>query len=298
MSSPRIFLLASVGVLTFGPGLLSPSQAAGLQQWRPAGASSTAAESRPLVVAQTKPAPDPKDQDGLPDQPAPPKPYKAVTVKPPKAASDPSFEAFRKQLADIAGRKDKNALTGLVAAKVFHLGAEGEDKADKDKSGLDYLSELLDLDSGETFGWDSLAAAARDPTADPLPQHQGVICGPGAPSFDDKAFEALLQNTGTEAFEWAYAAAPLEVRASDKPNAPVMEKVGAILVRIMPAQGQGSGNGSESQPSDQSDVIPVVVPSGKVGYASGAALRPLTTDQLCYAKDGGSWKIVGYVGAE
>jgi len=69
-------------------------------------------------------------------------------------------------------------------------------------------------------------------------------------------------------------------------------------VRIMPAQGQGSGNGSESQPSDQSDVIPVVVPSGKVGYASGAALRPLTTDQLCYAKDGGSWKIVGYVGAE
>lgn len=298
MSSPRIFLLASVAVLTFGPGFVSPSQASGREAWPPPGASATAAESPLLIVAQNAPAAGGQGQDGLPDQPAPPKPYKPVTVKPPKASAESGFDAFRKQLADVAGRKDKEALKALIAAKVFHLDAEGKDKADKDKSGVDYLSELLDLDGGEAFGWDSLAATAREPTADPLAQHQGVICGPGAPSYDDKAFEALLQSTGTDEFEWAYAAAPLDARASDKPNAPVLEKVGMILLRILPAQGQGSTEGGADSQSAQSDAIPVVVPSGKVGYVSGTSLRPLRTDQLCYAKEGGGWKIVGYVGAE
>lgn len=297
MPSPRYFLFASVAVLTFGP-LLAPIQAAGLQRGPRASASSIAAESRPLVIAQNKPESGAQDQDGQPDQPAPPKPYKPVNVTLPKAVSDPSFEAFRKQLADVAGRKDKEALTGLVAAKVFHLDAEGKDQADKEKSGLEYLSELLDLDSGEAFGWDSLAAAARDPTADPFQQRQGVICGPGSASYDDKAFETLLGTTGTDEFEWAYAAAPIEVRASDKPNAPVVEKVGTILLRILPATGQDGGSGADSQSGDQSDALPVVVPSGKTGYVPGDALRALSSDKLCYAKEGGGWKIVGYVGAE
>ncbi|MEZ5787284.1 MAG: hypothetical protein R3D62_12650 [Xanthobacteraceae bacterium] len=292
MPSPRFFLFTSVAVLTFGPGLLAPSQAASLQpQTNPA---SMMAASRPLVIAQSKPDAEAQDQDSLPDQPAPPKPYKPVTVTLPKPVSDPSFEAFRKKLVDVAGRKDKGALAGLVAAKVFHLDSEGKDQADKQKSGLEYLSELLDLDSGEAFGWDSLAAAARDPTADPLQQRQGVVCGPGSASYDDKAFETLLGSTGTDEFEWAYAAAPVEVRATDKPGAPVVEKVGTILLRILPATGQENGGGAEAQ----SDALPVVVPSGKTGYVPGDALRALSSDKLCYAKDGGSWKIVGYVGAE
>ena len=42
--------------------------------------------------------------------PAPPKPYKAVAVTPARPVADPSFEAFRKELADIVKRKDRAAL--------------------------------------------------------------------------------------------------------------------------------------------------------------------------------------------
>ncbi|HET7681992.1 MAG TPA: hypothetical protein VFK79_17875, partial [Xanthobacteraceae bacterium] len=38
-------------------------------------------------------------------QPAPPKPYKKVAVSLPAPINDASFEAFRKQLAEIAQRK-------------------------------------------------------------------------------------------------------------------------------------------------------------------------------------------------
>ena len=37
-------------------------------------------------------------------QMAPPKPYKPVSIKMPQVAADPSFEAFRQQLGDIASR--------------------------------------------------------------------------------------------------------------------------------------------------------------------------------------------------
>jgi hypothetical protein len=40
----------------------------------------------------------------------------------------------------------------------------------------------------------------------------------------------------------------------------------------------------------------VVTPSGKVGYVASDAIMPIAFDQLCYVKDGGSWKITGYAG--
>jgi hypothetical protein len=41
---------------------------------------------------------------------APPKPYKPVAVTLPQPYNDPSFEAFRKQLGEIASHKDRAAL--------------------------------------------------------------------------------------------------------------------------------------------------------------------------------------------
>src|SRR5262245_15186280 len=50
-------------------------------------------------------------------QPPPPAkagPYKAVSVTPPQAISDATFEAFRKQMNEAAQRKDRGALAKLV----------------------------------------------------------------------------------------------------------------------------------------------------------------------------------------
>ncbi len=44
------------------------------------------------------------------------------------------------------------------------------------------------------------------------------------------------------------------------------------------------------------DWLKLVTPSGKTGYAAANSLAPVGADQLCYQKDGGGWKIAGYIG--
>lgn len=222
---------------------------------------------------------------------APPKPYKALPITLPKAAADPSFDAFRKQLGDIANRKDRAALAALVAPHFFLMGEQG-DKADKKKSGFDNLAAAIDLDATDGSGWDTLTGAAKDPTLEPLPQPKGVMCSPATPVFDDKAFEQLLKNTRTDAFEWGYPAAPqTEVRGSSASDAPVTETFGAVLVRILP-------DSEGAPPTAPPTTLRIVTPAGKTGYVAADAVQPLAIDQLCYVKDASGWKITGYVGGD
>src|SRR5258705_13290993 len=65
-------------------------------------------------LAQVQPPVPPPGQAPAP-APAPPKAYKPVAVKLPEPVKDASFEAFRKQLATIAQKKDRAALARLVA---------------------------------------------------------------------------------------------------------------------------------------------------------------------------------------
>jgi hypothetical protein len=229
-------------------------------------------------------------------QTAPPKPYKPVSIKLPQASSDPSFEAFRKELGEIAGRKDKAALGKLVAAHFFIMGEQG-DKADKKKSAMQNLAAAIDLEEADGAGWDALTAASQEPTLEPFDQgqHQGVMCAPASAGFDDKAFEQLLKTTGTDPFEWGYPNAPqVEVRGSDAAGAPVIDKLGTALVRILPE----TGDDSQAAPTSPPTMLRVVTPAGKTGYVAADAVQPLAVDQLCYVKEASGWKIAGYVGGE
>ena len=44
--------------------------------------------------------------------------------------------------------------------------------------------------------------------------------------------------------------------------------------------------------------LKVVTPSGKVGYVPVETVLPIGGEQLCYVKEGGSWKIAGFLGGE
>ena len=66
---------------------------------------------------------------------APPKPYKALAITPPMPVADPSFDAFRKQLGEVAQKKDRAALARLVVAQGFFWERENGDRADKRKPG-------------------------------------------------------------------------------------------------------------------------------------------------------------------
>jgi hypothetical protein len=236
-------------------------------------------------------------QQGLPMPPggfkpppaAPIKPYQTVAVTPPAPLSDPAFVAMRKQLADATAKKDRAGLAKLVVTQNFFW-VQDKDLADKKKSGIDNLAKAVDLDAKDGSGWDTLAGYANEPTAAESPQQKGVFCAPADPVIDAKALEALGKATGTDPSEWGYANKDgVEVHATPKPNSPVMEKIGVYLVRVLPDSGQG-GNANDPL------FLHIATPDGKSGYADAQLISPLGSDQICYSKDAGGWKITGYLG--
>jgi hypothetical protein len=227
---------------------------------------------------------------GLPPlKPPPIKPYKPLAETPPKPYGDASFDAFRKQLADIAGKKDRAALAKLVVAQGFFW-IQDKDVADPHKPGMANLAKAIGLDAKDGSGWETLSGLAGDPTAQDLADHKGVICAPADPTIDSKAFEALVDATQSDPSQWAYTVTDgIEVRAAAQPNAPVVEKLGLILVQVLPdSPAQGNPNASQ--------FVHVATPSGKSGFVIADSIAPLGGDEMCYTKDAGGWKIAGYFG--
>lgn len=222
---------------------------------------------------------------------APPKPYKPVALKLPAPTTDPSFEAFRKELGAIAQKKDRAALAKLVVAQGFFWEGENGDKADKKKSGADNLAAALGLAAKDSDGWDLLGGYSADPTTMPYAEKQGVVCAPADPTFEEKELEDLAKATQTDPGDWGFPVTDgVEVRAEPKANAPVSEKLGLFFVRVLPDEVPAAQN--------QAPMLKIVTPAGKVGYVSGDAVAPLGNDQLCYVKDGAGWKIAGFIGGD
>ena len=107
--------------------------------------------AQPKAPAQS-PAPAQSQAPAPPQAPAPakPGPYNVVAIKLPAPVSDASFEAFRKQLADIAKKKDRAALARLLAANFFWI-PEDADVADKTKPAIDNLAKAIGLDGKDAI---------------------------------------------------------------------------------------------------------------------------------------------------
>lgn len=227
---------------------------------------------------------------GLKPPPPPPiKPYQPVAVTPPAPYNDSSFVAFREQLADVVAKKDRAALVHIVVAQNFFW-VQDRDLADKRKAGIDNLAKAINLDAKDGSGWQVLNGYANEPTAAGLPQQKGILCAPAEPTIDPKAFEALGKATGTEPSEWGYPTnGGVDVHAAAQSSSSVIEKLGMILIRVLP---------DTSQPSNPNEpfLLHVATPSGKSGYIDAQQLSPLGGDEMCYAKDTGGWKIAGYLG--
>jgi hypothetical protein len=218
-----------------------------------------------------------------------PQPYKPVAIALPQPVTDPSFAAFRKQIADIAKRKDRAALAKHVAGNFFWTTDDGKDIALQGRPGIDNLVRALYLDNPNTEGWDILAALANDPTGDPSPERKGVICAPGEPKLDGAAAAALGDATGTTSAFWYYpATAGVEVRSGFTKDSKITGKLGMHLVWVYPDESPAAAVHTES--------VRIVLPSGEFGYVAADALLPLPGDLLCYVKDGNAWRIAGFFG--
>lgn len=223
-----------------------------------------------------------------PAPPAPVKPYKPVAVTPAGSYSDPGFAAFRKKLAAAAQSKDRAVLAQLVVAQGFFW-VQDKDIADPKKSGIDNLAKAIGLDNPNGPGWDILSSAAADDTLAEVPQNQGLFCAPAPPTFDPRAFQTLVGQTGTDPSDWGYPAGDgVEVRATADPKAPVTGKLGMYFVRVLPDSAPAN---AAAPPS-----LHVALPSGKTGFVAVDDILPLASDQICYTKDASGWKITGYIG--
>lgn len=222
----------------------------------------------------------------------PPKPYQAVPVAIPNAPRDAALDALRKELVEIAKRKDRAALAGRLA-KDFFWERDFGGNFDPKKSAIDNLTAALGLDAEDGSGWDALTNFATEPSAGPLPGRASVICAPANPQFDEAARNALIDESQTDGVEWTYPrAAGLQVRAAPQASAAVIETLGLHFVHVLGFEGE------------QSDVDPIRVswarvatPSGKMGFVAPNSLLSPYADHLCFAKDAGAaWRIEGYVG--
>jgi hypothetical protein len=286
MGPPVVSAFAMTTALLFAGAAFAQNQAPRSGQLPPAGGNTPRVQPAP---PQRQAPPPPRQQLPPPQQQVTPKPYQPVTVSAPEAIKDPSFEAFRKQIGAVAEKKDRRALAAMIAPNFFWMGEKG-DKADKKRSSIDNLAKALGLDAKDGPGWEMLAAASNDPTGTAFPDRKDTICAPADPVFDPQALEALAKATGTDEGDWAFPTQPgLEVHSGSQPNSSVVEKLGMHFVLVMP----------EDTPGDQqSPMLRVVTPSGKIGYVPVEAINPLGSDQICYSKEAGGWKISGFIGGE
>ena len=279
--TPRLIAAVSItSLLLAAAPAFAQSQLPRPGQLPPAGGQGAPPQRAPTAQSQQQPQQQPV---------AAAKPYKPVTITAPEMVKDPSFEAFRKQLGAIAEKKDRKALAGLVAQNFFWMGEKG-DKADKKKPAIENLAKALQLDGKDAPGWEILGTASNDPTGTDFPDRKNTICSPADPNFKPEELEALVKETGTDEGDWAFPTqAGLEVHSGPQPNSPVVEKLGLHFVRVMEDNAPGN---------QQSPMLKVVTPSGKTGFVPAEALSPLGSDQLCFTKEGGNWKISGFIGGD
>jgi hypothetical protein len=214
---------------------------------------------------------------------------------------DAAFEKMHTAFLDAVKRKDLQALTALVAPTF--LWTVGDTPADDLDLGRDSIHNFKvafgfrglgkDVDGGVDNGpyWEVLTAFAEDKSYYLANDAGSLVCGPVAAEVeDDKVLDQARRRIDAvnEPVEWYFTLAETSVaKAPGDTGAPV-GKIGTIalpLIGFYPPEKEGA-------PPPPPTHFEVLLPSGRTGWVPVAAVRPLETDHLCYARTpAGEWKI-------
>jgi len=217
---------------------------------------------------------------------------------------DAAFERMRAAFADAVAKKDVEALSALVAATfLWTLGGQPADELDFGRDAIHNFKVVFgfrapgkDVDGGVDDGpyWDALAAFAGDPTYYAATDAGNLICGPMAANVAaEDIFEQARKKIaiGDDRGDWFFTLANTEVAKAPNDPGPPVAKLGTVALPMLSLYPPGK----EGQPVPQPTQIEVLLPSGKSGWVPAAAVRPLFTARLCYAKiPSGDWKIAAF----
>ena len=229
---------------------------------------------------------------GAAQRPPPHRPYAPVGLEIPPPPNDPTFTAFRKELAGIAKRRIFAELAAVVA-RTFFWDRDFDGGFDPAKSGVENLASAIGLEAREGAGWNRLAGFAAEPGATPIPLRIGVICGPPRAIYNEAALDRLLEMTKTEGRAWTYPRSTgVAVRAAPQAGSAVVETLGLHFVHVL-----GYDATENNAEPERTAWAHVATPTGKDGFVAPDVLRSPLGEQLCYEKDViGRWHISGYVG--
>ena len=236
---------------------------------------------QPDALAQGKPLPPP------------PKPYGAVALSLPRSLADASFETFRKELVAIVKRRTQADLVKLVVERGFFWERDFGGSFEAAKSPAENFTRAYHFGREHDDTWERLAAIVAERAVSRHPQHRGLLCAPGEPTYNEAALDKLYDATKTDGLDWAVPrAASTSVRVAPQANAAVMETLKLHFVRRL------GHSGPENDPDPLANHwVQVVMPSGKTGYVAPGSLTTLYVERLCFGKDArGRWRIAGYVG--
>jgi hypothetical protein len=229
-------------------------------------------------------------------------PYPEVKVTISEAYKpDAAFEKMHAAFADAVSKKDTAALSALVAPTfIWTLNGQtadaldlGRDAVHNFKVAFGFRALGKDQDGSVENGplWDNLAAFAGDTTYYAATDAGNLVCGPLASDVtDEKVYEQARKKveTGDDDVDWYFTLAETAVvKAPGDTGAPIakVSSVALPLISLYPPRQEG-------QPTPQTTHLEVLLPSGKSGFIPAAAVRPLVTDRLCYARTpSGVWKI-------
>ncbi len=216
-------------------------------------------------------------------------------------APDAAFEKMRVAFADSVAKKDVDALTALIAPTfLWTLGGQPTDELDLGRDAIHNFKVVFgfralgkDVDGGVKDGpyWDALEALAGDPTYYAATDAGNLICGPiSADVVDEKIFEQARQKieSGDDGADWYFTLAETNITNAPSDTDASIGKVNTVALPMLSLYPPVRDGQSMPRPTH----IEVLLPSGKTGWIPAAAVRPLFTTRLCYAKTpAGDWKI-------
>jgi hypothetical protein len=214
---------------------------------------------------------------------------------------DAAFEKMQAAFVDAVAKKDVPALSALVAPTfLWTIGGRPSDELDLGRDAIHNFKVVFgfrapgeDADGvvGDGPYWDALAALAGDPSYYAATDSGNLVCGPiAADVADNDLFEQARKTieTGDEGADWYFTVANTDVMKAPRDTGAPIGKVGTVALPILGFY----PSPQEGKPVSQFTHVEVLLPSGKSGWIPAAAVRPLFTDHLCYAKTpSGDWKI-------
>jgi hypothetical protein len=220
--------------------------------------------------------------------------YPAIAIRQRNDLSDdPSFATFMQRLRILVAQSDLSSLSELMGRNFFweqdsHKEFERAVAPIKNFVRALHLNPSTRSRKGRNVerSWRRLQAMLTI-SSWASSTSRGGACGPAEPVYD-RAELAAAQRRVKDLGAWAYPVGTVTVRQGTSPDSQPIGSVSNEMVQVLTFPIPAAGAPKISQ---------IMLPNGRLGFVHGEnRFWPLNSDQLCFQKEKGEWRISGYIG--